>query len=634
MRAAETVMRVVRGFWRLLVGIKDALVLLFLLLFFGSLFALLSVRPNPSVPTSGALVLKLDGTIVEQPADADPLSVISGNGPATREYRLRDVVRALQVASTDPLVKAIVLDLDRFAGGRQAALAEVGEAIDGARRGGKPVFVYATGYADDGYQLASHASDVWLNPLGAIFLSGPGGSQLYYKGLLDKIGVTAHLYRVGRFKSAGEPYIRTDLSPEARAANQALADSLWARWNEEVSKARPKAKLAPYENDPAGSLERAGNDTSKAAMDAGLVDKLGDRIAFGRRVAEIAGDATSNKPGEYQAIPIDRYLAAHPEPAAGKVGVLTIAGEIVDGERGPGTAGGETIARLLTDELAKKRIKALVVRVDSPGGSVTGSERIRSAILEAKSQGLPIVVSMGSVAASGGYWVSTPGQMVFADPATITGSIGVFALIPTFEGTLAKLGLSADGVVTTPLSGQPDVLKGTSPTIDRLIQGSITSTYARFMNIVGAARHMTPEHVDEIGQGHVWAGSTARQLGLVDRFGGLDDAIAFAASAAKLSGGDARPRWIERDPNPYKALLAEWAGRRPDGDADAAVTDPLARIARAPQVTALSALADASAILSGPVVQVRCLECGSTAPAPNAASVRAMLPGLIAKLAR
>ncbi|MDO6416381.1 signal peptide peptidase SppA [Sphingomonas sp. BIUV-7] len=626
-------MRVVKGFWRLLVGIKDALVLLLLLLFFAALFAALSVRPNPAIPTSGALVLKLDGTIVEQPADADPLAVLSGNGPATREYRLRDVVRALRVASTDANVKAVVLDLDRFAGGGQAALAETGEAIDAVRRGGKPVLVYATGYADDGYQLAAHASEVWLNPLGAVFLAGRGGSQLYYKGLLDKIGVTAHLYRVGRFKSAGEPYIRADQSPEAKQANQALADSLWARWGEEVSKARPKAKLAAYISDPAGSLERAGNDTGKAATDAGLVDQLGDRIAFGRRVAAIAGAATTNRPGDYQALPLDRYLAAHPESAAGRVGVLTIAGEIVDGERGPGTAGGETIARLLTDELGKKRIKALVIRVDSPGGSVTGSERIRSAILEAKAQGLPIIVSMGSVAASGGYWVSTPGQAVFADPATITGSIGVFALIPTFEGALAKIGLSADGVATTPLSGQPDVLRGTSPTVDRLIQGSITSTYARFMNIVGAARHMTPQHVDEIGQGHVWAGGTARQLGLVDRFGGIDDAIAFAASAAKLSGADARPRWIEREPNPYKALLRDWTERKPEGDADA-VVDPLARIARAPQTAALRALTDASAILSGPVVQVRCLECGGATTPPDPAAVRALLPGLLARLGR
>jgi protease-4 len=626
-------MRVLKGFWRLLVGIKDALALLLLLLFFGALFALLSVRPNPSLPASGALVLKLDGTIVEQPADADPVAVLSGNGPATREYRLRDLIRALRFAATDSSVKTVVLDLDRFSGGGQAAISEAGEAIDAVRRSGKPVLAYATGYADDGYQLASHASEVWLNPLGAVFLSGPGGSRLYYKGLLDKIGVTAHLYRVGRFKSAGEPYIRTDQSPEAKQANQALADSLWARWGEEVAKARPAAKLQPYISDPAGALERAGNDTGKAAIDARLVDKLGDRIAFGKRIASLAGAATSGRPGDYQALSFDRYLAAHPEAAAGRVGVLTIAGEIVDGERGPGTAGGETIARLLIEELGKKRIKALVVRVDSPGGSVTGSERIRSAILEAKAQGLPVVVSMGSVAASGGYWVSTPGQAVFADPATITGSIGVFALIPTFEGTLAKLGLTADGIATTPLSGQPDVFKGTSPTVDRLIQGSITSTYARFMSIVGAARHMTPAHVDEIGQGHVWAGGTARQLGLVDRFGGLDDAIAFAASSAKLSGNDARPRWIERDPNPYKALLRDWAERRPDRDTDAA-SDPLARIARAPQTAALHALTDAGAILSGPVVQVRCLECGSTGTAPDPAAVRALLPSLLARLAR
>ena len=628
-------MRVLKGIWRLLVGIKDALALLFLLLFFGGLFALLSVRPNPAptLPSSGALVLRLNGTLVEQPQDADPIAILSGNGPASREYRLRDVTRLLRTAAIDPSVKAIVLDLDRFLGGGQAALAEAGAAIDAARRGGKPVLVYATGYTDDSYQLASHASEIWLDPLGAVVLTGPGGSRLYYKGFLDKIGVTAHLYKVGRFKSAAEPYVRTDQSPEAREANQALADALWGRWGEEVSHARPKAQLAAYVADPAGALERAGNDTAKAAADAGLVDKLGDRIAFGERIAAIAGDASSGKPGDFATLAADRYAAAHPEPAAGGVGVLTIAGEIVDGERGPGTAGGDTIARLLTDELAKKRIKALVVRIDSPGGSVTASARIRSAIMVAKGQGLPVVVSMGSVAASGGYWVSTPATTVFADPATITGSIGVFALIPTFEGTLAKLGLTADGVTTTPLSGQPDLLKGPNPTVDRLIQGSITSVYARFTGLVAAARHLTPARVDEIGQGRVWAGGAARQLGLVDRFGGMDDAIAFAAKSANLSGADARPRWIERDPNPYKALLREWTQRRQDTDSDALV-DPLGRLARAPQTAMLQAVGDASRILAGPVVQVRCLECGPAAAAPSPAIARSLLPALLARLGR
>jgi len=609
-------MRVLRGFWKLLVGIKDALVLMLLLLFFGLLFVGLSARPNPKLASSGALVLALNGSIVEQPSDADPIGMLSGSETALREYRLRDVIRALNLAATDNSVKAVVLDLDRFTGGGQAAMAAVGQAIDGVKRAGKPVLAYATGYADDGYQLAAHASEVWVNPMGAVIVTGPGGPRLYYKGLFDKLGVTAHLYRAGKYKSAGEPYIMTHQSDEAKAANQALADSLWQSWQDDVAKARPKAKIAAYVTDPAAVIAQANNSSADGAKVAGLVDQVGDRIAFGRRIAALAGSDGKGRPGDYAALPLASYLVAHPEPAAGKVGVLTVAGEIVDGEKGPGTAGGDTIARLLLDELAKKSIKALVVRVDSPGGSVTASERIRSAILEAKAQGIPVVVSMGSVAASGGYWVSTPAQRIFAEPSTITGSIGVFALIPSFEGSLAKLGLAADGVATTPLSGQPDVFRGISPTVERLIQVSIDNVYRHFIGLVSGARKLAPAKVDEIAQGHVWAGGTARQLGLVDQFGTLDEAVAYAASVAGLSGADARPLWIEREPNGFKAALKNLLA--PSRDDPTAALDPIGQVARAPEAEMGHALGDAARLLKGPAIQVRCLECGSASGAAQA----------------
>jgi protease-4 len=620
-------MKVLRGLWKLLVGVKDALVLLLLLLFFGLLYAGLTARPNPKLASSGALLIRLNGTVVEQPEDADPLAILSGNGPSTREYRLRDVVRAIRLAATDPAVKVVVLDLDSFAGGGQAALSAIGAAMDEVHRTGKPVLTYATGYADDGYQLAAHASEVWLNPIGAVLIAGPGAPHLYYKGLLDKLGVTAHVYRVGKFKSAVEPFILDRQSPEARQANQALADSLWTSWQDEITHARPKAKIAAYAADPNAALAGAGGDSAKAAAAAGLVDQLGDRIAFGQRIIALAGADGTGNPGAFAALPVANYLAAHPEPDDGKVGVLTIAGDIVDGTAGPGHAASETIARLLTEELGKRRIRALVVRVDSPGGSVTASERIRSAILAAKAQKLPIVVSMGSVAASGGYWVSTPGQTIFAEPSTITGSIGVFGIIPTFQGTLQKLGLSADGVATTPLSGQPDVYRGTSPQFDALIQTGIANIYARFTELVAQSRHLSPQRVDEIGQGHVWAGGTARQIGLVDRFGTLDDAIAFAAKQANLTGADAHPRWIEPQPNGLKALLREWTQKR-DGGTETA-TDPWTRIAHRPQDLLARALGDAQALAFGPAIQVRCVECGAVEPASPRA--QATLAALLAR---
>ena len=620
-------MRVLRWLWKLLVGVKDALVLLLLLFFFGILYAGLTARPNPSLASSGALLIRINGTLVEQPEDADPVAILSGNGPASREFRLRDVVRAIRFAATDPAVKAVVLDLDSFAGGGQAALAAVGGALDEVRRTGKPVLVYATGYTDDGYQLAAHASEVWLNPIGAVLIAGPGAPHLYYKGLLDKLGVTAHVYRVGKFKSAVEPFILTGQSPEARAANQALADSLWDNWRQEVTLARPKAAVAAYAADPNIALQRAGGDSAKAAQAAGLVDQLGDRIAFGQRLTRLAGADGSGTPGSFATLPLANYLAVHAEADGGKVGVLTVAGDIVDGTAGPGKAASETIARLLTEELGKRRIRALVVRVDSPGGSVTASERIRSAILAAKAQGLPVVVSMGSVAASGGYWVSTTADTIFAEPSTITGSIGVFGIIPTFAGTLQKLGLSADGVATTPLSGQPDVYRGTSPQFDALIQTGIANIYGRFTGLVAQSRHLSPQRVDEIGQGRVWAGGMARQIGLVDRFGTLDEAIAFAAKKANLAGADARPRWIEPQPNSWKSLLRDWTQKR-DSNSDA-TADPWSRVAQRPQDLLARALADAQALAFGPAIQVRCLECGAAEPAPAAA--KATLGLLIAR---
>lgn len=608
-------MRLLRGFWKLLVGIKDGLVLLFMLIFFGALFAALSINPSPSVPSSGALLVDLDGSLVEQPADIDPLSFISGSSPATREYRLRDVVRGLEAAASDSRAKAVVLDLDGFAGGGQATIAEAARAIDKVRAAGKPVLAYATGYTDDGYQLAAHASEIWLDPFGAVLLTGPGGSQLYYKGLLDKLGVATKVYRVGEFKSAVEPFTRTDQSPEAREANQALANSLWASWLGAVQQARPQARLAAYIGKPDVAIAAAGGDVAKAALGAGLVDRLGNRIAFGRRVAELAGAPDKKEIGGFRAIPLDNWVAAHPEKSGGDaIGVLTVAGTIVDGEAPPGTAGGDTISKLMLDELAKGRIKALVVRVDSPGGSVTASERIRAAIAEARARKLPVVVSMGSVAASGGYWVSTPAEYIFAEPSTVTGSIGVFGLLPNFPGTLAKLGLTVDGVKTTPLSGEPDLMRGTSPEFDRLIQLGIEDIYRRFTGLVAQSRALPIARVDQIGQGRVWAGTSARQIGLVDAYGSLDDAIAEAARRAKLDPAKVHPIFIERQPNPWKKFASDLLAPKPNEEA--ASRDPWSKLAARPDALLVRTLAQARSIANGPAIQIRCLECGGEAAVP------------------
>lgn len=619
-------MRFLRATWKLLVGIKDALVLIFMLMFFALLYASLSMSPNPAAKTShsGALLVRLDGSLVEQPQSVDPFILLSGSSGMAGEYRLRDLVRSLRAAAKDSAIKVVVLDLDRFSGGGQATIAEAAAAVAEVRRAGKPVLAYATGYWDDSYQLAAAANEIWLDPMGAVMLTGPGGSRLYYKGLLDKIGVTAHVYRVGEFKSAVEPFTRTDQSPEARAANQALAQSLWQRWRAGVAAARPNAQIDGWLTAPEQMIARAGGRISQAALNAGLVDRLGDRIAFGQRVAQLAG--ADDEPGSFKTVDFLRYADSHPEKSSGSaIGVLTVAGEIVDGEAGPGTAAGDTIADLLTQELARDRIKALVVRVDSPGGSVTGADRIRSAILAAKAKGLPVVVSMGSVAASGGYWIATPADRILADPATITGSIGVFGIIPTFEGTLQKLGISADGVKTTPLSGEPDVFRGTSPEFDRLVQLGVEDIYSRFITMVAQSREIPLARVDQIAQGRVWAGTTARGLGLVDSFGSLDDAVAEAARLAKLKPADARPLFIERELNPIEKFLRDAARSQESDEGNA--RDVWSMVAARPQRLLLQAFGDAERLMSGPAIQVRCLECGGYTPRADQPS-----PGLAALL--
>jgi protease IV len=600
-------MRFARAIWRLLVGIKDALVLSFMLLFFGALYAALSAKPTPI--GEGVLALDLDGAVVEQPSRAEVSEVLTGGSPA-KEYRLRDLTSALENAKTDDRVKVVALDLDGFTGGGQTALSDLAESIRDVRASGKPVLAYATGYTDDSYQLASAASEIWLNPLGVVGLAGPGGSRLYYRGLLEKMGVTPHVYRVGTYKAAVEPFTRDDMSPEAEQNAQALANALLETWRESVAKGRPKAQIEPYMRNMTAAVQAAGGDMAKAALNAGLVDKLADRQAFEKRLAQLGGE-DERAVGGYQRIKLPAYVKeVVEEQDSGPIGVVTVAGMIVDGKASAGTAGGDSIAQVIEKGLARDKLKALVVRVDSPGGSVLASERIRQALLEAKRRNLPVVVSMGSVAASGGYWVSTPADFIYAEPSTITGSIGVFGILPSFEGTRAKLGLGADGVKTTPLSGEPDVLNGPSPEANQLLQTSVESIYARFLGIVAHSRKKTPQQIDQIAQGRVWDGGTARQLGLIDGFGSMDEAIAKAAELAKL-GDERGVTYLER-PLSFREQLLDMLAQQ-ERDEGATPTDGFAFIVNG-EVKLAQAMAELRSVLTGPNIQVRCLECPGVAP--------------------
>ncbi len=600
-------MKFVRAIWKLLVGIKDALVLLFMLLFFGMIYAGLSARP--AAVRDGVLDLSLKGSLVEQPARRQWSDVASGG--RIQEYRLRDLVAALDAARDDGRVKAVALDLDSFTGGGQTAIGDLAEAVRRVRGAGKPVVAYSTGYTNDSYQLASAASEIWLNPLGAVAIAGPGGSNLYYKGLLDKLGVTANVYRVGTYKSAVEPFIRNDMSPEAKENYLALDRAELDSWRTSVLKARPKAKVDLFLQDMNGAVSAAGGDMAKAALAGGLVDRIGDQQQFEARLAQLGGESSSD-PGGYSRIKLGSYLSDKVDRSPkGPIGVVTIAGMIVDGKAGLGSAGGDTIANEIEDGV-QKGIKALVVRVDSPGGSVLASERIRTALLDAKAHKIPIVVSMGSVAASGGYWVATPADYIYAEPSTITGSIGVFGVLPSFQGTLQKLGVGADGVKSTPLAGEPDLLKGPSPEVNQLLQTGVEAMYARFVNLVAEARHKTPQQVDQIAQGRVWDGGAAHQLGLVDGFGGMSEAIGKAAQLANL-GDERGVRYLEPTRGFRDTLIDTLSSEQTD---DSAVPqDAFALIAGQPQRQLVSAITEVRSILSGPSIQARCLECPAVAPA-------------------
>ena len=602
-------MHFARAIWKLLVGIKDAMVLLILVLFFVMLYGVLSIRPAPV--KDGVLDLDLRGNVVEQPARAEWADIAGGARP--QQYRLRDLIVALRQAKTDDRVKAVGLDLDSFIGGGQTAMDDLSNAIRQVRDAGKPVVAYGTGYTNDSYQLAAAASEVWLNPLGTVAIAGPGGTNLYYKGLLDKLGVTANVYRVGTYKSAVEPFIRNDMSPEARQNYEALDQAQLESWRTSIKRARPKANVDSFLRDMNGAIAAAGGDMAKAAVAAGLVDKIGDRTAYEARLAQLGGKSNSDR-GGYSRIKLASYFADKVDrKTTGPIGVVTIAGMIVDGRGGAGNAGGDTIAREIDDGVRKYGVKALVVRVDSPGGSVLASERIRQALLDAKSKKIPIVVSMGNVAASGGYWVSTPANFIFAEPSTITGSIGVFGVLPSFQGTLQKLGIGADGVKTTPLSGEPDLLRGPSPEANTLIQSGVNAMYARFLNIVAEARHKTPQQVDQIAQGRVWDGGTAHQIGLVDGFGGMDDAVAKAAQLAGLGEDERGLRFLEPSRTFRDQLLETLASQ--DNNDTSAPSDALAIMAGQPQQQLANAISEVRSILSGPSIQARCLECPSAAPA-------------------
>lgn len=554
--------------WRALVAVKDGLTLLVLLSFFLIIYVALASRFASFRSHEGALLLRLDGSIVEQASSFDPVqALLSGTVPPA-QYQARDLVRALDLAARDQRITAVVMDLDRFLGGGQVNLIEVGAALGRVRATGKPVLVWSTGYSDDGMLLAAHANEVWTSPMGGALITGPGASSLYFGGLLKRIGVRTRIYKVGIYKSAVEPYDRNSMSAPARENYQTLHDALWGQWRASVGMARPAMQIERVTKTPARWIAASNGDLASASLSAGLVDRLGSFEDFEHRVAALVGIDESN-PGStfFRTVTLEDWLASNPVIEAGaSIGVITIDGELVDGEGNRGDAGGGRIARIL-DEALDLGLKGLVVRVNSPGGSIVASETVRLAVMRHKERGIPVTVSMSNVAASGGYWLGASADRIFAQPATVTGSIGVFAVFPEVTDALLKLGISSDRTATTPLSGQPDALGGVTPEMDYIQQASVEDAYADFLSLVSSSRKLTISQVEAIAQGRVWDGYSAHRLGLVDQIGGVDEAIEWTASKARVRRGGWHVRYLGSEQSAFATIVQNAVKdryRRPD----------------------------------------------------------------------
>jgi len=532
--------RVLHWIWGGLDGLRKVLHLLLMLALFGILWGAFS-RPIPLVPDKAALVIRPRGPIVEQ-LTGDPLeraiAEIIRQQPA--QTLLRDVVDAIESAADDDRISSLYLDIDGLERAGLAKLKEIAAAIDVFRATGKPVIAYGGYYEQGQYYLAAHADEIYLDPMGAVVVDGFANYGTFVKDALDKLSIDVNIFRVGQYKSAVETFSRNDMSPAEREESLVWLNTVWGTYKSDVAKAREfdPAVLQAYADQAPDLLRRAGGDLAKMALDARLVTSLKDRFEVEQRIAQITGpDADAHS---FVGVDLDSYLAnidsqqALSSGSRRKIGVIVASGEIVPGEQPPGMVGSDTLAALLRDALFDEAVKAVVLRIDSPGGSVYASEVIRRQVQALREAGKPVVASMSSLAASGGYYIAMDADRIVASPATLTGSIGIFAMFPTIQRSLERLGVHTDGVGTTALSGEFRLDRPMGDAAKDLLQQTIQRGYDDFIGRVAKARKRPVEAIDAVAQGRVWAGADAKRIGLVDELGGTGDAVKAAARLAKL----------------------------------------------------------------------------------------------------
>jgi protease-4 len=554
-----------RRLWRLVDGTRRLLLNLLFLALIAALVWAFATRGPAALQDKTVLVLNLRGPLVEQYSGSWRDSALGrARGDALRQVQLRDVLDVLAAAAKDTRITQVLLILDDFQGAGLASLREISVALQRFKASGKPVLAWGSRFDQRQYHVASAAGDVWLHPMGLVQLEGFGRYRNYYRDALDKLGVTVNLVRVGTYKSFGEPFTENGPSLASVEAESLLVNGLWSSYTDAVEQSRRLDAGSINRGIDAlpGSLVALKGDLAQLALQTKLVDALKTRDQL--RQTMIERGARDDESKSFRQVSFDDYLARlKPKRDGEALAVVVAEGEIGDGEAPPGRIGGLSTAALIRKAREDDEVKALVLRVDSPGGSAFGAELIRRELELTRAAGKPVVVSMGDLAASGGYWIATAADEVVADAATITGSIGVFTLLPTAEQALDKLGVHTAGVTTTWLGGAYDPRRAIDPRFTTLLQSSVDHLYADFIAKVATARKRTPQQIDAVAQGRVWTGAQALERGLVDRLGSYGDALAAAAQRGKLAGadgGDFRITYLEREPGRLQQLLELFGG--------------------------------------------------------------------------
>jgi len=582
--------------WRILDGIRRVLHLALLLVIFGFILAALHTS-IPIVPRSAALVIAPEGELVEQ-LTSTPVRRAFGQasgGPAP-ETLLRDVTDAIAAAKSDARIKLIVLDLGSLESSGLSKLQEIGAALRDFRASGKRVVVAADSLDQSQYYLASQAGEVYLDPMGMVYLDGFSYYRMFLKDAIDKLGVDVNVFRAGTYKSYTDQFSRSDMAPSERDESSVWLGALWNSYQQDVTRARslPGGALNEFITEEPAALLAVNGDAAKLALQRGLVTALKSRRQVADELKVLVGEDEDSH--SFNSIAMNQYLVSvrskHvlKSKSDSKVGVIVASGEILDGHQPPGTIGGESTADLLRQARYDNAVKAVVLRVDSPGGSMFASEQILREVQSLRKAGKPVVVSMSTYGASGGYYISAAANQIFASPTTLTGSIGVFSVVPTFQHSLEKLGIKVDGLGTTALAGDMRQDRALTPAARQILQSSVDHAYAEFLRRVGDGRKKTVEDVDKIAQGRVWAGVDAQRIGLVDHLGGLKDATDAAAKLAQL-GADYDVDYIETELNLREQLLmqlrsetvymGELAGIVPQGSGIERILDPVLEQARA-----------------------------------------------------